>query len=150
MNIYVFGNPDHPEDSLAIKAAKLLETKKYFLTQASEGHGNKKTKKQQFKFIFIKPNQDLPFIKKKEVIIMDTVKGISKPTIFTEKDLDKIKLSPRTTVHDFDLGFQLKYLRKLGKLRKLIIIGLPMQNNMSQTSIQSIFKKLVAQLMQGS
>jgi hypothetical protein len=48
------------------------------------------------------------------------------------------------------LGFQIKYLKKIGKLGKVTIVGLPMQGELDYLRIQSIFKKLVAQEMQGS
>ena len=62
----------------------------------------------------------------------------------------RIVLPPRNSVHDFDLGFQLKYLKKLGKLGKVTIIGLPQTGEIDYDSIHSILRKLVAQDMQGS
>ena len=35
-----------------------------------------------------------------------------------EGDIDALILSPRGSVHDFDLAFQLRYLKKLDKLGK--------------------------------
>jgi hypothetical protein len=53
-------------------------------------------------------------------------------------------------VHDFDLGFQLKYLQKIGKLGEVTIIGLPINKTPDYLRIQSILRKLVAQDIQGS
>ena len=64
------------------------------------------------------------------------VAGLKKVQVFTEKDLDNIVLSPRTSVHDFDLNFQLKYLKKLGKLKNVIIIGLPMSDSVDLRSVK--------------
>ena len=50
--------------------------------------------------------------------------------------------SPRNSVHDFDLGFQLKYLCKLGKLGEVIIVGLPMNQKINTKQIQQILKDL--------
>jgi hypothetical protein len=53
-------------------------------------------------------------------------------------------------VHDFDLAFQLRYLKKLGKLGEVTIIGIPQEGEIDYLRIQSIFRKLVAHDMQGS
>ena len=127
MNIYLFGNQDHQQDSLAFKIAQQV--------------------KQQFpnlKFISIKPNEDLPFENQEQVIIMDAVEGIFEITLITEKNIDKIQLPPRFSAHDFDLGFQLKYLQKLDKLKKFIIIGLPMNQRVSFKKIKQIFDQFIS------
>ncbi len=125
MVIYVFGNPDQPQDSLAISLANQLEK--------IDG---------TIQFKYIKPNQDLPFVYKKQVIIMDIIKGIDKVTLLTENQLDQLKLPPRTTAHDFDLAFQLRYLVKLGKIGKITIIGLPMQGKIN---IKEIYEAIRSQ-----
>ncbi|MBM3209464.1 hypothetical protein FJZ40_04200 [Candidatus Shapirobacteria bacterium] len=133
MRVLVFGNRDEKNDSLALQAAKRL--------RGISG----------IDFKIVNPNEDLPLDNKGQIIILDTVMGITKITIFTEKDLDKFAILPcRTTAHDYDLGFQLQYLKKLGKLRKIIIVGLPMKKRINYSSLQSILRKLVAQDMQGS
>ena len=133
MKVYVFGNQDMLEDSWAHKHTEKLSADF-----------------PKIKFIFIKPNEDLPFVDEKQIVIMDAGEGISKARIFEDADPDKIKLSPRTSVHDFDLGFQLKYLKKIGKLGKITILGIPMTGDADYSSIHSMVKKLVAQDMQGS
>lgn len=79
-------------------------------------------------FIMVKPNEELPFVGEKKVIILDVIEGIKKITVFKGKAVDKLILSPRVSCHDYDLAFQLKYLQKLGKLGKVTIIGLPNQS----------------------
>ncbi len=101
-------------------------------------------------FIPFKPNEDLPFVDSQDVVIMDVVEGLSKVTLMQNADLEKIILPPRGTTHDFDLGFQLRYLKKLGRLGKVTIIGLPMAGRINYARIQSILRKLVAQDMHGS
>lgn len=133
MKVYVFGNQDVSQDSVAIDVAETFEDQ-------VEG----------IEFIVVSPNEDVPFADDESVVIMDVVDGIDGPTLIEGDDIEKIQLPPRSTVHDFDLGFQLKYLKKLGKLGDVKIIGLPMTDEMDYDSIQSIFKKLVAQDMQGS
>lgn len=133
MNVYVFGNDDHPTDNAALKAAEKL--KNDFKT---------------IEFIFVKPNEDLPFAGAQNVVILDCIEGIEGVTVFNEKQLSLLTLSPRSTVHDFDLGFQLRYLQKIGKLHKVTIVGLPLGKSFDYKSLHSTFKKLVAQDMQGS
>lgn len=93
-------------------------------------------------------NQDIPV--NDDLIIVDTIDGIDRVTVFDEKVLDKLIGLGRVTAHDYDLGFQLKYLKKLGKLKKVTIIGIPQIGKIDYDLIQSIFKKLVAQDIQGS
>ncbi|MGI5827745.1 MAG: hypothetical protein ACOX6V_01845 [Patescibacteria group bacterium] len=131
MDVYVFGNEDVACDSIALKVANRLAVK-------------------GIRFIIVKPNEDLPFEGKSGVVVMDTVAGISKVTLISDEKLDKLILPPRGTAHDFGLGFQIKYLKKLGKLGKVAIIGLPMGKEVDYSSIQSILRKLVAQDIQGS
>lgn len=133
MIVYVFGNTDVSMDNKAILAAKKLENK---IPDVS--------------FVFIKPNEDVPFINEKKVIILDTVQGIKQVELIEGKDIDKLILPSRGSVHDFDLGFQLKYLKKLGKLGEVFIIGLPQIGETDYLRIQSILRKLVAQDIHGS
>ena len=133
MKVYVFGNQDIPDDSQSFEYMEKLNAD----FPAIE-------------FIFIKPNEDLPFVNEKYVVIIDAVEGLSTAKLFENADLDKIKLSPRASVHDFDLGFQLKYLKKMGKLGDVTILGIPMTGDIDYSSIHSMVKKLVAQDMQGS
>jgi hypothetical protein len=130
MKIYVFGNPDVEVDNKAIAAAKKLK----------DFNGAE--------FVFVNPNEDLP--SKKILTLIDTVVGLAETTLLTEKDLEKMVKTPRGTAHDYDLGFQLKYLIKLGKLKKVRIVGLPAEGKIDYERIQSILRKLVAQDMQGS
>ncbi len=133
MKVYVFGNIDMPQDNSAILAIKEL-----------------REKNPDISLIFIKPNEDLPFINERRVIILDTVQGIEKVELIEDEDLNKLILSPRGSVHDFDLAFQLRYLKKLGKLGKVFIIGLPQEKQVDYLRIQSILRKLVAHDIQGS
>lgn len=127
MTVYVFGNPEVEFDNAAVKAAKKLKVP-------------------GVDFKFVSPNEDLPT--GENLVVMDGIRGVGEVRVF--RDLRKILLSPRGTVHDFDLGFQLKYLQKLGKIKKVTIIGLPMQKKIDYDRLQTILRKLVAQDMQGS
>jgi Ni,Fe-hydrogenase maturation factor len=133
MKVYVFGNEDLGGDMVAITIARKLDG-------VVEG----------VEFVFVKPNEDLPFVGEKEVVIMDAVEGVENIEMIEDNELDKINLTKSVSVHDFDLGFQLKYLKKLGKLGKVTIIGLPQEGSDDYLCIQSILRKLVEQEMQGS
>lgn len=133
MKVYVFGNIDVSIDNNAILAVKELENK---IPDVS--------------FVFVRPNEDAPFVDEKRVVILDTVAGIKQVELIEGDDINRLILPSRGSVHDFDLGFQLKYLKKLGKLGEVFIIGLPQDEEVDYLRIQSILRKLVAQDMQGS
>jgi hypothetical protein len=59
MRIYVFGNEYVAEDKRAIEVARELE-------DAIE----------DISFVFVKPNEDVPFVNERNVVILDTVQGI--------------------------------------------------------------------------
>jgi Ni,Fe-hydrogenase maturation factor len=133
MKVYVFGNQDFEYDNKALTAAKEINDKIPGV-----------------EFITINPNGDLPIKDGEDVLIMDTVDGISETTLISDTDLDKIILTKSATAHDFDLSFQIKYLKKLGKLGKVYIIGIPMKGAINYDLIHSTLRKLVAQDIQGS
>ena len=133
MKVYAFGNEDLPEDRKAIEAAKQLDG-------AMDG----------VSFVFVKPNEDVPFADQSRVVILDAVQGIEEVALIEGDETEELILSPRGSVHDFDLAFQLRYLRKIGKLGDITIIGVPQEGRVDYLRIQSILRKLVAQDMQGS
>ena len=133
MKIYVFGNAYVVEDKRAVEVARELE-------DTVEG----------ISFVFVNPNEDLPFVDERRVVILDTVQGIHEVTLLEGAMIDRLILGPRGSVHDFDLAFQLRYLKKLNKLGEVTIIGVPQEGEVDYPRIQSIFRKLVAHDMQGS
>jgi Ni,Fe-hydrogenase maturation factor len=133
MKIYVFGNAYAAGDGRAVQLARELEGD-------IEG----------ISFVFVKPNEDLPFVDERHVVILDTVQGIKEVTLLEGDIIDRLILGPLGSVHDFDLAYQLRYLKKLNRLGKVTIIGVPQEGEVDQLRIQSIFRKLVAQDMQGS
>jgi hypothetical protein len=76
----------------------------------------------QFEFIEIDPTENLHPING-NLTIIDTVLDIDQVMVFT--DIDQIKNSPKYSMHDFDLGFNLKLLQKIGELKKVAIYGIP-------------------------
>jgi Ni,Fe-hydrogenase maturation factor len=133
MKIYVFGNAYVAGDGRAVQLARELEGD-------IEG----------ISFVFVKPNEDLPFVDERHVVILDTVQGIKEVTLLEGDITDRLILGPLGSVHDFDLAYQLRYLKKLNRLGEVTIIGVPQEGDVDQLRIQSIFRKLVAQDMQGS
>jgi Ni,Fe-hydrogenase maturation factor len=133
MKIYVFGNEYVAEDKRAIEVARELQG-------TIEG----------ISFVFVDPNEDVPFVNEPHVVILDTVQGIRDVTLVEGDGIDGLILSPRGSVHDFDLAFQLRYLKKLNKLEYVTVIGIPQEGEVNYLRIQSIFRKLVAHDMQGS
>jgi Ni,Fe-hydrogenase maturation factor len=133
MKVYVFGNTDAPQDGRAIEVAERLEST---LEDVS--------------FVFVGPNEDVPFADERRVVILDAVSGIRDVVLIPDGEIDGFVLSPRATVHDFDLAFQLKYLRKIGRLGEVAVIGVPQDGEVDYRRVRSILRKLVAHDMQGS
>ncbi|MFH1978335.1 MAG: hypothetical protein ABIJ92_03350 [Candidatus Aenigmatarchaeota archaeon] len=103
--IFVLGNPLVEQDSLPLKLIKPL-SKKF----------------PDIEFEEIDPTENLEVIGRNPVII-DTILGIKEVRVLT--DIDKIELSPNYSMHDYDLGFNLKLLRKMDMLESVFIIGVP-------------------------
>ena len=101
----VFGNPLIKQDSIAIEVAKELEGKIKGTT-----------------FKEIGSISELGQIDD-ELWIMDAVQGGEKVAFF---GIENIKAKNVFSTHDLDLGFELKLLKKLGKIKKAKIIGIPM------------------------
>jgi Ni,Fe-hydrogenase maturation factor len=133
MRVYVFGNAYVADDRRAIEVAGELR-------DTVEG----------ISFAFVDPNEDLPFGDERHVVILDTVQGIQDVALLKGDVIDRLILSPRGSVHDFDLAFQLRYLKKLNKLGEVTIIGVPQEGEVDYLRIQAILRKLVAHDMQGS
>ena len=110
MKVYVFGNPLLKNDSLPLKILPRLKKTLSLIN-----------------FEIVDPNENFPPEKEKYLIILDTVFGIKKPMVL---DLDDPSLSfdrKKTMIspHDYDLLFHLLLLKKLKRINKVIIIGVP-------------------------
>ena len=104
MKIYVLGNPLVKEDSLPIKLIPKL-----------------KKELPNHEIIEIDPSEDFP--KQKELVIIDTVINAKKINIIT--DINRIQLGSIVSLHDFDLGYNLKLMKKFKLIEKVKIIGIP-------------------------
>lgn len=110
--VYVLGNPVETADNAAVRL--IPELKKKF------PHLN---------FIRFDPTEEFP-LNNKDLIIIDTVIGIKKVT--KVEGLDNFSLSPRNSVHDYDLPLTLGILKKLGRIKKVTIIGIPSKVKLSE------------------
>ena len=133
MNVYVFGNEHVAEDIRAIEVAQELQNTV-----------------EDVSFVFVGPNEDVPFANEPRVVILDTIQGIQDVALVEGDAIDGLILSPRGSVHDYDLAFQVRYLKKLGKLGTVTVIGIPQEGEVDHLLIKSILRKLVAHDMQGS
>ena len=109
MKILVFGNPLIEKDSLALKLIPKLK---------------KQFSKSNFNFVEFDSTEDLQK-EGRNLIILDVVEGIDKIEIIT--DIDRLSIGNIYTMHDFDLGYNLKVLKHIGLLDSVKIIGIPME-----------------------
>lgn len=107
MKIYVFGNPLIKEDSVPLSI--LPDLKKRF---------------PQIEFKVVDPNENFPPKAEKQLILLDTVKGIRHPKLINLSDLESTGSTP-ISPHDYDLLFHLLLLKKLKKIDDVKIIGVP-------------------------
>lgn len=88
------------------------------------------------------PTENLP--EQQDCLIMvDTVKDIKKPRLF--EDIDQFMNSRAYSLHDFDLGWQLKLYKKIKIINRVLIIGVP-----EKEEIQKVFeyvKKIISNLI---
>lgn len=106
MNIYVCGNPLLKEDSLPLRILPLLQKKRPLI-----------------RFIEFDPTEELP--REPELVFIDTV--INAKNVVLLKDINQFAQTKALSLHDFDLGLNLKLAKKMGWLKKVKIIGVPPQ-----------------------
>lgn len=105
LKILVFGNPMLRNDSMPIRL--LPDLRKRF---------------PDIEFREFDPNENLER-EGRDLNIIDTVQGIEKVTILS--DIDSFQSSPRISMHDFDLGYSLRLLKKLKLVDSVKIFGVP-------------------------
>ncbi len=121
--ILVFGNPLVGSDSIALRVAQSLKNKAGFV------------------FEFVNSPEELGKFGK-ELLIMDAVQGLDRIELL--QGLDKIRLAPRITTHDFDLTFNLKLLEKTKKISKIRIIAIPQEMRLQDAvfGVEKLLKKI--------
>jgi len=112
MKVSVFGNPDVKIDSLVVKMVPRLKKKfpKIEFRVEDPGEG-------------LRPpsDKDRPC----QWVILDVAKGVDKVRVF--EDLDKLVTEKRVSLHDYDVSMELKLLKRIGKVKKLKIVSVPME-----------------------
>jgi len=104
MKMYVFGNSEIREDSIALRIVPQL--KKRF---------------PEVQFIL---HSSIDEIEPSHTIcILDSAIGINEVLLIT--NIKQLKQSKSSTQHDFDISFQLQFLQKIGKIKKVNIIAIP-------------------------
>jgi Ni,Fe-hydrogenase maturation factor len=132
LTIYIFGNELLDFDNLPIKLApelrKLFPNINFIIQDPTEN---------------IKPASSAGGLHENgELIIIDTVVGIKKVTIIN--DIEKLETGKIYSMHDFDLAFNLKLLKKIGQLKKLAIFGVP-PDYLNKEALREL-KKLIIKL----
>jgi hypothetical protein len=117
MIIFVFGNEDLQEDNLPLRILPQL-----------------KDKFPEIDFVLKDANEEWEVEKEEEIIVLDTAVGIKEVMIFD--NLEKFSKTPRVGMHDFDALTNLRYLQKLGRIKKIKIIAVP--QSMSETEAINI------------
>lgn len=107
--LLVFGNEYLKEDNLAINISKELELPNTDIIRCYSVDD-----------MFKVQGYDKAYI-------LDVVKNIKEVTLIT--DLDKIKERKIFSMHDFDLGFNLKLLKEVNQVKDIKIIGIPQEGD---------------------
>ncbi|MEM5790916.1 MAG: hypothetical protein QXP77_02630 [Candidatus Aenigmatarchaeota archaeon] len=131
MRIYILGNPLLREDSIALKIAKKL---------------SKKFPEIEFKEFDVV--EDLE--ESENLYLMDVVKGLEEVKII--QDFDCVETKKIFSLHDYDLGYEIRLLKKIGKIKKVFLIAIPFGKDKKgvEAQVHLILKKWLAQLKQGS
>ena len=132
MKVLVFGNPLVEKDSLVLKM--LPELRRRF---------------PEIEFQEVDPTEGLEK-HGRDLIILDAVEDIKEVMVI---DLvEQLKTNKIYSMHDFDLAYNLKILKKLKLIDSIKIIGIPMEigEEKALNQIQLILRKCAAQVMQGS
>lgn len=129
MKIYVFGNLLVAEDSLPLLILPQLQK------QFPDIH-----------FSVVDPNENFPPDGERDLIILDVVKGLSEVTLLDYSDLATIDQTP-ISPHDYDLLLHLLLLKKMERINKVKIIGIPQKNINKNALFTHILELIDAQLL---
>ena len=130
MKISVFGNPDLEQDSLVVKMVPKLK-KEFPLVEfeiEDPSEGLKPPLRQDFAGQ-APLRQDFAG-QAPEWIILDVAVGIDKIRVF--EDLDKLVTEKRVSLHDYDVAMELKLLKRLGRVKNVKIVAVPMKSSEKQ------------------
>jgi Ni,Fe-hydrogenase maturation factor len=140
LKVLVFGNRLVKEDSLPIRLLPRL--RKEFL---------------KIEFLEIDSTENLQdeVDEDRGLLVLDSVMGIDSVKVLdlsTEEDFKKLETPGSFSMHDFDLAYNLRLLKKVRLINGVKVICVPMDGFEDEIfdQLQSTFKKCVAQLIQGS
>ena len=105
MKVLVFGNPLLENDSLPLRL--LPELRERF---------------PEIEFKEIEPTEDLD-AEGRDLVILDSVEGID--DVVEIDSIERLHANRVCSMHDFDLGYNLKLLKKIGRIDSVRIIGVP-------------------------
>jgi len=127
--ILVFGNILVREDSTPIKL--IPELQKYFSLK-------------EVKFIEADPTEEIKEYGP-ELSIIDSVldiKDVRELVLKKKEDFERLELSKNMSMHDFDLGFNLRLLKKTGFIQSARIVCVPVKIEDEKEVLEKI-KKIV-------
>lgn len=130
MKILTFGNPLLEQDSLPIKLLPILKKQFPNLT-----------------FLHIDPTENLEQYGP-HLTILDTVRNITEVKTLilkTEEDFEKLLIPKSLTMHDFDLSYNLRLLKKLNLIDQVKIICIPM--NISEQKAIPQLKTIIQNIL---
>ncbi len=107
-NIYICGNPLVDDDSMPFRILKDL-----------------KAEFPEINFLDFDPTENFP--DDDPLFIIDTVMGIDEVKVI--EDVDNFEDAPHLSAHDADLAFHLKMLKKLERLPRVVIFGVPVSGD---------------------
>ena len=131
LKIYFLGNPLDKNEKAMFQMIPALE-KKF----------------PEIEFIHLDPTEEIIWGELRgKITIIDTVMGLKKTQLF--HSLKKFSLSPRVSVHDFDLPVDIGILTKLGKIKKLSLIGFPADIKRVKKTVEEV-ENILSEFICGS
>jgi len=125
--VYLLGNSLFEQDSLPVKLLPKLQKNL-----------------PNFEFAHLDPTENLP--EQEHLILIDTILNSKKICTLSESEIEKIQKSPTISMHDFDLGLQLRLAKKLGQIKKVTIIGVPPQTEKNEKEIIKKISEILSTL----
>lgn len=116
--VLVFGNPLLRDDSLPLQL--IPDLARMF---------------PHIEFEEFDPNDDMEK-EGRNLSIIDSVQGIERVTLLTEKDIGRLETQRIWSMHDFDLAHSLKLLKKLHAIDTVRIFGVPMRISREEALLQ--------------
>lgn len=120
MKLLVFGNILVEKDNLALK----------LIPKLSEAFPDIEFK--EFDPVESLENE----IEDKSLFILDVAEGIG--DVMIVDNMDKLELIGKYSMHDFDLAYNLKLLKKIGKLKNIRIIAVPWDMNEDEAIVGAV------------